>query len=164
MPFTLLFLFIDVNSGLHVSPVMCILAPKIYEMNRIFHARIAAGQYMFIAIASIVAVYALWEKHVLMALLFVLLLIGSIEKLIHTTYTITADGRLLLSFGRFVRGKEILLKDITSVERASSMRIGRFAWIRYVLVRYGAGKCVALLPVKEEEFIRALRVAEGRDG
>ena len=48
------------------------------------------------------------------------------------------------------------MKDITSVERTSSMRIGRFAVMRYVLIRYGEGKCVALLPVKEEEFIRLL--------
>ena len=55
---------------------------------------------------------------------FMLLLVVSIEKLIHTTYTVTADNRLLLFFGRFSRGREILLKDITSVERTSSMRIG----------------------------------------
>lgn len=85
-----------------------------------------------------------------------LLLVVSIEKLIHTTYTVTTDNKLSLFFGRFSRGKEIPLKDITSVERASSMRIGRFAVMRYVLIRYGEGKCVALLPVKEEEFIRLL--------
>mgnify|MGYP001517913430 CR=1 FL=1 len=72
------------------------------------------------------------------------------------TYTVTTDNKLSLFFGRFSRGKEIPLKDITSVERASSMRIGRFAVMRYVLIRYGEGKCVALLPVKEEEFIRLL--------
>ena len=125
-------------------------------MNRIFHARIAAGQYLFVAFAGAIAVYGLWEKRILIAVLFMLLLVVSIEKLIHTTYTITADNRLLLFFGRFSRGKEILLKDITSVERASSMQIGGFAVMRYVLIRYGEGKCVALLPVKEEEFIRLL--------
>ena len=125
-------------------------------MNRIFHARIAAGQYLFVALAGVIAVYGLWEKQILIAVLFMLLLVVSIEKLIHTTYTVTADNKLLLFFGRFSRGKEILLKDITSVERASSMQIGGFAVMRYVLVRYGEGKCAALLPVKEEEFIRLL--------
>ena len=62
----------------------------------------------------------------------------------------------MLSFGRFSRSKEILIKDIASVERASSMQIGRFAVIRYVLVKYGEGKCAVLLPVNEEEFIRLL--------
>lgn len=125
-------------------------------MNRIFHARIAAGQYLFIILAGALAVYGLWEKHILIAILFMLLLIVSIEKLIHTTYTITTDNKLLLFFGRFSRSKEILLKDITSVERASSMQIGKFAVMRYVLIKYGEGKCIALLPVKENEFLRLL--------
>lgn len=99
-------------------------------MNRIFHARIAAGQYLFVALAGAIAVYGLWEKQILIAVLFMLLLVVSIEKLIHTTYTVTADNKLLLFFGRFSRGKEILLKDITSVERTSSMQIGGFAVMR----------------------------------
>ena len=61
-------------------------------MNRIFHARIAAGQYLFVALAGVIAVYGLWEKQILIAVLFMLLLVVSIEKLIHTTYTVTADG------------------------------------------------------------------------
>lgn len=130
-------------------------------MNRIFHARIAIGQYLFILLAAVLAVYGLWEKHILPAVLFMLLLIVSIERLIHTTYTVTPDGRLLLYFGRFSRSKEIGLKDITAVERASSMQVGRWAVMRYVLVRYGEDECVALLPVKEEEFIRLLRERMG---
>ena len=125
-------------------------------MNRIFHARIATGQYLFIILAGALAVYGLWEKYILVAVLFMLLLIVSIEKLIHTTYTITPDNKLVLFFGRFSRGKDILLKDITSVERGSSMQIGKFAVMRYVLIKYGENKCVALLPVKEDEFIRLL--------
>lgn len=125
-------------------------------MNRIFHARIAVGQYLFILLAAALAVYGLWGKNLLVAVPFMLLLIVSIERLIHTTYTVTPDGRLLLYFGRFSRSKEIRLKDITAVERTWSMRVGRWAVMRYVLVRYGEGKCVALLPVKEEEFIRLL--------
>lgn len=40
---------------------------------------------------------------------------------------------------------------------ASSMKIGRFAVMRYVLVKYGTkGKCAVLLPVKEDMFIKTL--------
>ena len=43
------------------------------------------------------------------------------------------------------------------MERASSMKIGRFAVMRYVLVKYGTkGKCAVLLPVKEDMFIKTL--------
>ena len=104
-------------------------------MNRIFHARIAMGQYLFLILIGILTVYMLWSKLSLPAALFMLWLVVIIEKLIHTTYTVTPDGKLMLSFGRFSRSKEILIKDIASVERASSMQIGRFAVIRYVLVK-----------------------------
>ena len=117
-------------------------------MNRIFHARIAVGQFLFLALISGLAIYMLWDKYVLPAL-------------IHTTYTVTPDGKLKLYFGRFSRSKEILLKDVISVERASSMQIGRFAVMRYVLVKYGAGKCEVLFPVKEEEFIRLMEERRG---
>ena len=120
-------------------------------MNRIFHARIAVGQYLFLVLTTIIVIYAMWMQHAVMAILFMLLLI------IHTTYTLTTDGRLLLFYGRFSRSEEILLKDIISVERASSMKIGRFAVMRYVLVKYGTkGKCALLLPVKEDLFIKTL--------
>lgn len=126
-------------------------------MNRIFHARIAAGQYLFLVLAGGIVFYNLWEKQIILAVIFVLLLVFNIEKLLHTTYTVTTDGKLLLYYGRFARGKEILLQDIVSVERACSMQVGRFAVMRYVLVKHGTkGKCEGLLPVKEEEFIRLL--------
>lgn len=126
-------------------------------MNRIFHARIAVGQYLFLVLATAIVIYSLWMKHVLVGVCFMLLLIIAIERLIHTTYTLTTDNKLLLFHGRFSRLEEIDLKDIVSVERASSMQIGRFAVMRYVLVRHGAkGKCAVLLPVKEELFITTL--------
>ena len=130
-------------------------------MNRIFHARIAMGQYLFLILIGSLTVYMLWNKLPLPAALFMLWLVVIIEKLIHTTYTVTPDGKLKLYFGRFSRSKEILLKDVISVERASSMQIGRFAVMRYVLVKYGAGKCEVLFPVKEEEFIRLMEERRG---
>lgn len=75
-------------------------------MNRIFHARIAAGQYLFVALAGVIAVYGLWEKQILIAVLFMLLLVVSIEKLIHTTYTVTADNKLLLFSAGFHGGRK----------------------------------------------------------
>ena len=126
-------------------------------MNRTFHARIAAGQYLFLLMATAIVIHEMWMRRAVVAILFMLLLIVAIERLIHTTYTLTTDGKLILFFGRFSRPKEILLKDIVSVERASSMKIGRFAVMRCVLVKYGTKeKCAMLLPVKEDMFIKVL--------
>lgn len=125
-------------------------------MNRIFHARIGIWQYIFLAMIAFLTVFLLWDQYALPAAIGMIWLIILIEKLIHTTYTITPDGKLMLYFGRFSRKREILIKDIVSVERGSSMQVGRFALLRYVLVKCGNGKHVALLPVKEGEFIRLL--------
>lgn len=105
---------------------------------------------------AFLTVFLLWDQYALPAAIGMIWLIILIEKLIHTTYTITPDGKLMLYFGRFSRKREILIKDIVSVERGSSMQVGRFALLRYVLVKCGNGKHEALLPVKEGEFIRLL--------
>lgn len=39
-------------------------------MNRIFHARIAVGQFLFLALISGLAIYMLWDKYVLPAARF----------------------------------------------------------------------------------------------
>ena len=62
-------------------------------MNRIFHARIAMGQYLFLILIGILAVYMLWYKSPFLAAIFMLWLVVIIEKLIHTTYTVTPEGK-----------------------------------------------------------------------
>lgn len=131
-------------------------------MDRIFHARMAAGQYAFLILITFLTLFSLWQKMPIIALCSMLLVVFQIEKLIHTTYTLTAEGTLELYYGRFSRRKTILLKEITSVERASSMKFGNFALIHYVLITYGADKYIALLPVKEEEFIQMLHNLQDR--
>ncbi len=125
-------------------------------MNRIFHARIVPGQYLFLLLVAALAFWALWEKNILLAAACMLWLVFLIERLIHTTYTLTTGGTLLIDRGRFSRRRERPLSDIVSVERASSMQVAGHALVRYVLVHYKDGKYDALQPVKEEEFIRLL--------
>lgn len=133
-------------------------------MNRTFHARIAAAQYVFLLVATVVALYGLWHRLIVLATVFGLLLVVAVERLIHTTYTLTSDGKLRVYYGRFARGKTIELASVVAVERVSSMRVGRFALMHYVLVRYGRGQCVALLPDNEEAFVRALECRRKGEG
>lgn len=125
-------------------------------MVRIFHARIVAGQYLSLLLFAFLVVYAFWTRMPLLALACMLLLVFSIERLIHTTYTLTDDGRLLIYHGRFSRTKTVPLDNIASVERASTMRIAGRGWLRCVLVRCKDGRCHTLFPVKEEEFLKTL--------
>lgn len=125
-------------------------------MDRVFHARIMFGQYLGLVVPTFLVIYGLWNKYWLIALLFVLTLVWTIERLIHTTYTLTADGFLVVCYGRFSRVKRIPLSDILLVEPVKAVLLGRLAVNHYVLVHYKGGKVLALQPVNEEEFIRAL--------
>ena len=92
-------------------------------MNRIFHARIALGQYLFLFLVAGMTVWA-----------------------------ITSDGNLVLYYGRFIQGKSIPLHEVTNVEQVYGIRLFGVGLMRCVLVHHG-NKTEALMPVKEEEFI-----------
>ncbi len=121
-------------------------------MNRTFHERVTWGLILAMLIGAAVAIWAFWIKQALLAIVFLLMLIILIERAIHTTYTLTTDGKLIIYNGRFMKGKEIDLKDIHKVERFSN-------WLTHgVVVHYGDGRFVPLQPVNEEEFLKALRI------
>lgn len=125
-------------------------------MNRIFHARIAWYQYFLLIMLAINAFAALWGKHIILAVLMMFLLIVVIEQVIHTTYTITPEGELIIYSGRFIRKKTIPLKEITGVRKVHSMKFGSFSVTNYILIEYGKGKFASTLPVKEQEFMELL--------
>lgn len=125
-------------------------------MNRIFHARIAWYQYFILVILGINAFEFLWYKYILLALVTSLMLIVVIEMVIHTTYTVTPENELILYYGRFIRKKVIPIGEITSIRKHHSMKFGRFSVTEYVLIEYGHGKYVSVMPVKEQEFVQLI--------
>ena len=125
-------------------------------MNRIFHARIAWYQYFLLVVLTVNVVGALWCKYILPAVLLILMLIVVIEQIIHTVYTVTPDGILEISTGRFIRKKVIPISEITALRKCHSMKFGRFSVTEYVLIECGKGKFVSVMPVKEREFVELL--------
>ena len=125
-------------------------------MNRIFHARIAWYQYFLLAVLTVNAVGALWCKYILPAVLLMLMLIVVIEQIIHTVYTVTTDGNLEISRGRFIRKKVIPISEITTIQRYRSMKFGSFSVTNYILIEYGKDKFASVMPVKEREFVELI--------
>ena len=82
-------------------------------MNRIFHVKIAGGTYLFLILLTAVMVFAFWCMKAMIGLVVALGLIIIIERIIHSTYMLTADGKLVVYYGRFYKGKTIPLTDIT---------------------------------------------------
>ena len=125
-------------------------------MERIFFFFFRFGQMAFLLLFTGLAVYFLWMKLVVLAALFMLAMVVLVEKLVHTTYTLTSDGKLLLCYGRFWRRRELSLADVRSVRRASARWLGRFEYMHCVLVHLETARCEILFPVNEEEFVRAV--------
>lgn len=92
-------------------------------MNRIFHVKIAGGTYFLLILLTAVMVFAFWCMKAMIGLVVALGLIIIIERIIHSTYTLTADGKLVVYYGRFYKGKTIPLIDITDVEPETKFRI-----------------------------------------
>ena len=126
-------------------------------MNRVFHARITWYHLLFLVLVSACTVYLVWHKQALGALLFSLVLLVLIECVIHTTYTVTAEGLLVIAKGRFYKKRTIPIEEILSIERKRSMTVFNCSVTHFVLIRWGYDKYVALIPVKEKEFIQLIR-------
>ena len=122
-------------------------------MNRIFHARIVWYQYFLLVVLGVNAFGFLWCKNIILATLMMLFLIVVIEQIIHTVYTVTADGLLLLNHGRFIRKKTIPIAEITSIRKVHSMKFGSFSVTNYLLIEYGKGKYASVLPAMEKAGI-----------
>lgn len=126
-------------------------------MNHVFHARITWYHLLFLVLVSVCTVYLVWHKQALGALLFSLVLLVLIECVIHTTYTVTAEGLLVIAKGRFYKKRTIPIGEILSIERKRSMTVFNCSVTHFVLIRWGYDKYVALIPVKEKEFIQLIR-------
>lgn len=125
-------------------------------MNRTFHARVTWYHYLYLMLLGGLAFFLLWDKRILPAAVCMVSLVFLIDRFIHTAYTITNDGRLVVSSGRFSKPKTVWLTEITSVESRKSVNILGFSMLHYVMIGYGNGHYVSLLPLKELEFVHLL--------
>lgn len=134
-----------------------------FPMDKVFHARIHFLMYLFLAVLVVGVCFSFLHRMGLCAALTLLLLVVAVERIIHTTYTVTADGRLVVSHGRFSRRLDIPLSGLRRVERIRRLRAGRHSLFSYLLVVYGDGKCVAVMPVQEEDFVAELKRRINKD-
>lgn len=125
-------------------------------MNRIFHARVPWYTPFFLFLLTGITVWSFWERQGVLTAIALLMMVFLIERTIHTTYTVTSDRRLIIHRGRFSKDITIPLADIRSIEHIRSARIGSVCLKRYLLVHYGDGQCLSLIPSNEEELANLL--------
>ena len=126
-------------------------------MNRIFHARVPWYTILFLILLAGITIWAYWERLGVAALVSLLWMVILIERTIHTTYTVTTDGMLLVHRGRFAKEIIIPLTDIRKIERIRSANLGFFCLKSYLLLHHGDDHTLSLIPSKEEEMIMCIK-------
>lgn len=125
-------------------------------MDKIYHQRFTLAAKSFITIITLFAVYLFWFKsiaHVVVGVMVVLMLVAVIESVIHTTYKITSDDNLVIDRGRFSQKKSFPISNIVKMSRRET----KFKLSHYILIEYGADKCVSLQPEDEEALMDEIK-------
>lgn len=122
-------------------------------MTRTFHAKLDKKTLLFCLLPStIMAVYFFWIKWPLPAFVFMVFMVIIVERLIHTVYVVTDDGRLIISKGRFSRSVVINLSDIKSVEPVKASAIFPFRRNDVVGITLKDGAIRLISPFPADEF------------
>ncbi len=125
-------------------------------MNRLFHARIQSASYLLLAILVGMTVYSFWTVNGILICVMLLLLVVVIERIIHTTYTVTADNRLVIHTGRYSKDTIVALTDVKSVRRVESFRIFGKVLRSFVFIECTDGRCFSVIPTDDEAFINCI--------
>lgn len=136
---------------------------NIVSVNRSFHYRASWLNYSCIVIVAGAAMFSFWHRSAVNAIVGFLLMgvaVLMIERIIHTVYVLTSDGRLVISRGRFSRELSVPVNEIIRMRVVRPGLLG----VRYVLIEYGAGHETAVQPVNEDAFMREVRDRQERIG
>lgn len=124
--------------------------------KRVFHQRFPLTAKCGIAICVLLMIYFFWTKTAIVSLLLLIIGVGMIERVLHTTYTVgKADDQyfLLIDKGRF---SFQTLVPVADIRRIIPMR-RLFGLSRYLLVEYGEGQMLSVEPEDEDEFIAEIK-------
>lgn len=125
-------------------------------MDKIYHQRFTLAAKSFITVITLFAVYLFWFKsvaHVIVGVMVVLMLVAVIESVIHTTYKITSDNKLIIDRGRLSKKQIFPISDIVKISRRET----KFKLSHYILIEYGVDKCVSLQPEDENALMDEIK-------
>ena len=120
--------------------------------SRTFQHRVTLPAVAVIVLVAAVAFSFLMSRDTVlsvMALLLVCLDVIILERVIHTTYTLTDEGLLLVDRGRFARCLTIHVCDILRMEQRKIPLCG----MHYILIEYGPRKYVSIQTDNEQGFM-----------
>jgi hypothetical protein len=134
-------------------------------MNRLFNAKIETGSCMLLAAILAATIFLVWTlRNGIVICIMLLLLTVMVERIIHTNYTITPDGKLIVHTGRFSKDKIIDLSQAASVRQMAAMRIFGKPIRTFVIIECKDGQVHSFIPKEEEKFVKHVsRIIEDQD-
>ncbi len=133
-------------------------------MNRLFHTKIAIGNYVLLAALLSVAIYFVWHTDMLtrqgsglLLTIDLLAMVIIIERMIHSTYTITTDRTLIISKGRFAKKRVISLDEIAKIDRINHWRVGQKPLRTSLVIVLKDNTEYYINPNNEEDFIKCIQ-------
>lgn len=129
--------------------------------DRTFHKRITLPVRLGMGLFTVLTVYFFWVKTAILGILVAIVIVGMIERILHTTYTIRRvkpidrDEEidfLIIDEGRFSTNRNVPLCDVVRMESISCF----FGLDHCLLIEYGAGNMVTVQPDNEEGMKKAI--------
>jgi hypothetical protein len=114
--------------------------------TRTFQVRMRAVDKVGLAVMAVLMVALFWQMMPWLGLMCAVLTVIQIERIIHSTYVLTAQGTLHLVKGRFIRTQVMGLDEIRAVS----------VHVRHVELELASGKHLLLYPLQPEAFAKAL--------
>lgn len=124
-------------------------------MNKVFHEKFSSEKVVLLVLQLLLLFFLGWQKNIL-AIPILLLVLVSLERLLHSTYTITGQGTLIIDKGRFGKCITLNLPDIHHVEYDHYLFHIGIKFGSYVLLVLKDGKQIGIRPEREQEFITYL--------
>lgn len=126
-------------------------------MVRTFHASVNKLMILGCLLPStVLAAYFFWERMPLAGLVFLLLMVLCVERIIHTSYTFTDDGMLVVDRGRFARKHLIRVAEVAEVRVVYPGKLNLLRRGPAVLLTLADRSECVLVPVPAEEFCHYL--------
>lgn len=132
-------------------------------MTRLFHAKISLGNYVLLSALLAVALYFVWQATTVSRQVFgivicvlLLLMVIIVERMINTTYTITADGEILIHEGRFGKDVTVNITDIKKITPKDRINIFGLSIYSYLMIEMNDGQTIKVCPNNEDDFIHKI--------
>lgn len=125
-------------------------------MNKTFHRQISVISVVYIALLAAMSFFFFWQRtgwNILFGMMLLAFTAIAIERLRHTTYTLTEDKKLCIDSGRGSKRKSV---DIQKIIRVMPQRLF-LGCGKYLLIECENGRLLTVQPENQMAFVEELK-------